>query len=108
MSGSTQVFPGHTSAGMRNTDVRMGSRGIEDSGKGQTDCWIGLAREREGQAEELFVPTGGCWSRHLGYVLNILKWEHFIFVCGEKGGFQQSDSQSFPPLSDAQCDYNQN
>lgn len=87
-------IPVHTSVGMTSTDVQAGSRGIEDSGKGQTDCWrtgLSIPREREGQAEELCVPIGGCWSRHLGYVLVILEWEHFSFVCGERGGFRQSD-----------------
>ncbi|KAF4798745.1 hypothetical protein TURU_062091 [Turdus rufiventris] len=63
---------------MTSTDVQAGSRGIEDSGKGQTDCWrtgLSIPREREGQAEELCVPIGGCWSRHLGYVLVILEYK---------------------------------
>lgn len=103
VSGSTQEFPAQTSAGMTNTSVQARSRGIEDNGKGQTHFWwIGLARKREGQAEGLCVPVGGCWSRHLGYVLNILEWEHFIFMCGERGGFQQSGFQTFFPLSDEQ------
>lgn len=72
---------------------------------GELDC---IPREREGQAEELCVPIGGCWSRHLGYVLDILEWEHFSFVCGERGGFQQSDFQTFSPCLMKSCDHNQN
>ena len=84
--GSIQEFPAQPSASMTNTGDQAGSRAIEDSGKGHTDClWVGLARQKDRQRGCVYMlgdAGASAWD--------MCRWEYFVCMCGERGGFQHS------------------